>query len=393
MRIVYFLLLAFSVAFHILYKGDLSFVLLMFMIVLPLITLAVLIYSVVMTDVSAGFEQLSAQRGKAAVLKVTVRNKSVFPVICCIVEVIYKSLIPFDANRKNRYRLDASIGARASETFVFNISAAHCGTAEVYIKRVLLRDYLRIFAIPVKVSAAGKCISLPVIYPIQASVESSPVSADDGTAFSSYKSGDDPSEIFTLREYREGDSNNRIHWKLSSRTDDFIVKELSLPIGSSILIVTDFLECKNASSVDKILDVAFSVSSFLTEYGMSHSLAYAHSDYGIKRIEIDNTDKRLNAAAEICSEINTVTVFCSFAHSAASDEFFASRKHFSRIIIVSDSTDYARADELEALFGEAYLTIICTGTPDMADNNKEECRAEIIYADAEKLSEHELLII
>ena len=393
MRIVYFFLLSFSVAFHILYKGDLSFVLLMFMIILPLITLAVLIYSVIMTDVSAGFEQLAAQRGKAAVLKVTVRNKSVFPVICCVVEVVYKSLIPFDANGKNKYRLDASIGARASETFVFNISAAHCGTADVYIKRVLLRDYLRIFAIPVKVSATGKCISLPVIYPVQSSVESSPVSADDGTAFSPYKPGDDPSEIFALREYREGDSNNRIHWKLSSRTDDFIVRELSLPIGCNILIAVDLFGCRKASAADKVLDAAFSISDFLAKYSMSHSFAYSPSGHGIKRIEIDSTDKLLNAAAEVCSEISTVAVFRSFAQTAFTDDFFASRKHFSRVIVVSDSTDYARADELETLFGEAYLTIICTGAPDMSDNENEECRAEIIYADAEKLSEHELLII
>lgn len=392
MRIFYFFMLAFSVVFHIMYKGDLSFVLLMFMIILPLVTLAVLIYSVVMTDISAVFEQNSAPRSYSTVLKVTVRNRSFFPVICCVVDVIYKSLIPFDSIARNRYRLSASVGVRASETFVFNISADHCGTAEVYIKRVLLRDYLRIFAIPVKVSAEGKCISLPVIYPVQASVESLPVSAEDGTTFSPYKSGDDPSEIFALREYREGDSNNRIHWKLSSRTDDFIVKELSLPIGCNILIAADFFGCKNASASDRILDAAFSVSEFLAEYGIAHTFAYAQSDYDVKRIEIDCSDKWLDAATRLCSELSTVTVMHSFAQAAASDEFFTSRKHFSRAIVVSDNIDSARADELEALFGEAYLTIICTGAPD-ANEGDDECRTEIIYADAEKLSNNELLII
>lgn len=392
MRLIYFFMLAFSVVFHIMYKGDLSFVLLMFMIILPLVTLAVLIYSVVMTDISAGFEQISAQRSYSTVLKVTVRNRSFFPVICCVVDVIYKSLIPFDSNARNTYRLSASIGSRATETFVFNISADHCGMAEIYIKRVLLRDYLRIFAIPVKVSAEGNCILLPVIYPVQASVESLPVSDEDGTAFSPYKSGDDPSEIFALREYREGDSNNRIHWKLSSRTDDFIVKELSLPIGCNILIAVDFFGCKNASASDRILDAAFSVSEFLAEYGISHTFSYAQSGYDVKRIEIDSSDKRLDAATKLCSELSTVTVMHSFAQAVASDEFFASRKHFSRVIVVSDNMDSVRADELEDLFGKAYLTIICTGAPD-ANESDDECRAEIIYADAEKLSNNELLII
>lgn len=391
MRIFYFFMLAFSVAFHILYQGDLSFVLLMFMLALPFIMLAILIITALMTDVSAYFEQLSAQRGSSSVLKVTVRNRSVFPVTCCIVEIIYKSRIPFDPITANRYRLCAAIGGRASETFVFNISAVHCGTAEIYIKKILLRDYLEIFSIPIKTSASGKSISLPVIYPIQSTVESAPVSTDESTAFSPYKPGDDPSEIFALREYREGDSNNRIHWKLSSRSDDFIVKELSLPVGCKILIVADFCGCKKAMEIDGILDAAFSVSDFLAEYGTAHSFAYARSDYTVNRIEIDTPDKYLLAASEVCSELNSVAIENSFSQTAASDASFALRKQFSRVIAVTNSIDYVRTEELEALFSEAYITVICTGAPDTTEER--ECRTEIIYADAEKLSNYELLII
>ncbi|MBR4096633.1 MAG: DUF58 domain-containing protein [Oscillospiraceae bacterium] len=391
MRIFYFLMLAFSVVFHILYKGDLSFVLLMFMIILPIVTLIMTIVSAFTVHVSAGFEHLSALRGQPAVLKVNVRNKSLLPIGCCVVELFYISHIPFDTPARNRYRLSAAIGAKASEAFAFNITSQHCGTADVYVKRVLIRDYLRIFSIPVRVSAKGKCVSSPVLYPVQATIESMPVSADDGTAFSPYKSGDDPSEIFALREYREGDSNNRIHWKLSSRSENFIVKELSLPIGCNILLVTDFYSCTTASATDRILDSAFSVSNLLVEFGTAHTLAYARSDYSVKRAEIDTEDKRLAAASELCSELGNAITDFPFARAAASDEFFSSRKHFSRVIIFTDSTDFARTEELEALFGEAYITIICSGTPDTTDDEK--CRTEIIYADAEKLSNHELLII
>lgn len=391
MKIFYFFMLAFSVAFHILYEGDLSFVLLLFMIILPLVTLIVLIVSAVMTDISAEFEQLSAQRGNSAVLKVTVRNRSVFPVTCCVVEVVYKSHIPFADTRKNRYRLGASIGGRSCESFVFNISTNHCGTAEIFVRRIILRDYLRIFSIPLKLAVRGKCITLPVIYPVQASIESMPFSTDEGTAFSMHKSGDDPSEIFALREYREGDSNNRIHWKLSSRSENFIVKELSLPIGCNILIAVDLCGCGNASAVDGVLDAAFSVSDFLAENGVTHTFSFAHSDYGVKRFGIDNADKRLAAAVEVCSGLDSSAVSISFAQAVASDDFFASRKYFSRIIVISDSTDSARADELEELFGGTYLTVICTGATNTVDDK--DCRTEIIYADAEKLSNNELLII
>ena len=391
MRIFYFLMLAFSVAFHILYKGDLSFVLLMFMLVMPFATLAVAIASALTVHVSAGFDQLSTVRGKPAVFKVAVRNRNIFPIVCCTVEILYSSHIPFDASLKNKYRLNASIGGRTSETFTFNIFSEHCGTADVYIKRILIRDYLRIFSIPVKVSAKGECISTPVFYPVQSAIESAHVSSDDGTSFSPHKPGDDPSEIFSLREYREGDSNNRIHWKLSSRSESFIVKELSLPIGCNILLVTDFCGCKNASSADRILDAAFSISERLAEFSTAHTIAYARSDFSINRIEIDTADKCIAAASEICSELKTAITDFPFTQAAASDDYFAARKHFSRVITITEKTDFSQTEELEALFGEAYITVICTGAPDNIDDKK--CHTEIIYADAEKLSNHELLTI
>ncbi len=391
MRLFYFILLIFSAVFHVLYKGDLSFILLMFVLILPLIMLAMLIVTVLSTDVSANFEQLSAERGKTAVLKITVRNRSVFPVTRCIVEAVYKSAVPFDTAELNSYRLSAALGAHSSETFTLNISAAHCGTVDVHMKKIRLMDIMGLFSIPVKTRLSGKITSLPVIYPIQASVESSPVSTDESTAFSPHKPGDDPSEIFALREYREGDSNNRIHWKLSSRSENFIVKELSLPVGCRILIAADFCGCKNAASADKILDAAYSISDFLAEQGTSHTFAFACSDYSVHRSEINNSDKRLLAAVEVCSELKNSAINFTFAQSAASDDFFASGKHYSRVIVISDSTDAARTDELEALFREAYLTVICTGMPDAAEDDG--IRTEVIYADAEKLSNHELLII
>lgn len=393
MKIFYFVMLFFSVLFHILYKGDLSFVLLAFMAVLPFATLAVTIVTAFMTDASAHFEQLSAPRGSAAVLKVTIRNRSIFPVSCCAVEIAYKSRIPFDSALKNKYRLCAALGSKSCETFAFNISAEHCGTAEIYIKRFLLKDYLKLFSIPIKICAAEKSISLPVIYPVRAEIESMPVSADESEAFSPHKPGDDPSEIFALREYREGDSNNRIHWKLSSRSDNFIVKELSLPVGCKILLVTDFYGCNKASEIDGILDAAFSVSDFLAEHGTAHTMAYVRSDCTVKRTEIDTADKHMLAAAEICSELENASTALYFAQAAASDDFFASHKAFSRVIIFTDNIDYTRTEALEAMFGEAYVTVICTGSPNSSEYDDKECRIEIIYADAEKLGNYDLLII
>ncbi len=392
MRLFYFILLIFSAVFHILYKGDLSFVLLGFVVILPLFLLAMLLITASAVKVTAHFEQLSPARGDSAVLKLTVKNNSVFPIVSCAAEVRYKPSVPFEVPSVKKFRLSASIGARSEEAFALNIKPEHCGTVEISVAKIRLRDIMGLFSVPIKSKLSGEIISLPVIYPIQASIESGPAASSESSSFSPVKSGDDPSEIFALREYREGDSNNRIHWKLSSRSENFIVKELSLPIGCKILLVTDFSGCKNAASVDKILDTAFSVSHFLTEYGTAHSVAYACSDYTVHASEIADADKFHIAAAEMCEVLKDTAREITFAQAVSADGSFQVKNSFSRVIAVVADTDIARAEELQTLCGDAYLTIICTDASDTSGND-DEYRAEIIYADAETLSSCELLII
>ena len=54
--------------------------------------------------------------------------------------------------------------------------------------------------------------------------------------YSDEESGDDPSQIFEIRDYRPGDKMQKIHWKLSAKSDSLIVKEYSEPVGFAIVI-------------------------------------------------------------------------------------------------------------------------------------------------------------
>ena len=55
----------------------------------------------------------------------------------------------------------------------------------------------------------------------------------EGERFSEEVSGDDPSELFALRDYQPGDRMARIHWKLSARKGEWYVKEFSRPVGTA----------------------------------------------------------------------------------------------------------------------------------------------------------------
>lgn len=61
----------------------------------------------------------------------------------------------------------------------------------------------------------------------------------DSDTYSKTKSGEDVSEVFGLREYRPGDSWQKVHWKMTARQEHIWVKEYSLPIGASVVLAAE----------------------------------------------------------------------------------------------------------------------------------------------------------
>lgn len=51
----------------------------------------------------------------------------------------------------------------------------------------------------------------------------------DADIFDDLRPGYDPGEVFGIREFRDGDRLQNVHWKLSAKADELIVKENSLP--------------------------------------------------------------------------------------------------------------------------------------------------------------------
>ncbi len=98
----------------------------------------------------------------------------------------------------------------------------------------------------------------------------------DSKIFKKHNSGDDPSEIFALKEYVMGDKPNRIHWNLSLKHNELIVRHYSQPVNSSIILIIDFCGTSgaDAQALDTAAEVAFSIAFFLTENDIPFKLAY-----------------------------------------------------------------------------------------------------------------------
>ena len=89
-----------------------------------------------------------------------------------------------------------------------------------------------------------------------------------------YKKGDDPSEIFDIRDFKDGDRFQQIHWKLSSKTGHYMVKEGSLPLAKAVHIFID-LSAKDANEADLLIQGVYSVAmEFLSQGVPQHFIWY-----------------------------------------------------------------------------------------------------------------------
>jgi len=61
----------------------------------------------------------------------------------------------------------------------------------------------------------------------------------DADVYDDFQSGNDKSEVFDVREFREGDRMQSIHWKLSAKSEELLVREDSQPLACPLVFFLD----------------------------------------------------------------------------------------------------------------------------------------------------------
>ncbi|WP_026835371.1 DUF58 domain-containing protein [Eubacterium xylanophilum] len=234
------------------------------LLVLPIVMLIFLIILRVNTKVTVECKNPLAEKNtmdehaKVTII-MNVENRCKFlPIQKGIASVSYFNKFTGEKGKlKVRFSVDA--GKTRSRRIV--IDALHCGTVAVSVDRVKIYDYFSIFAMTV-----GKKFEKQYVL-VMPPVKDMYIDKDkwyqrnnlESDRFSLYKKGDDPSEIFNVRDFEDGDSFHRIHWKLSSKVGHYMVKEGSLPLSKLVTIFID-LCVKNEQESDLLVQGLYSIA-------------------------------------------------------------------------------------------------------------------------------------
>ena len=201
---------------------------------------------------------------------------------------------------KTRKWLRMEGGSDTADCF---LSIAEPGSYEIQLRRVRFYDLTGLFYLEQRAAARGEGAwlgVLPRIYPMGISL-SEAVRGFVGEAeiYDSARSGTDASETFKLRPFRDGDELRSIHWKLSAKEGELIVRENSMPRGCPVAVLVE----PAAAGKEAALQCVASLSFCLMDRECSHYVVwYSDGLQDIVRARVDNEESYYEALLQLLRE-------------------------------------------------------------------------------------------
>ena len=279
-KLLYLAVLAGLAVFSILYIDSLAIVLLLCTLILPVFLMISLIWVRCSTQASLQCTVSSCTVNESVPVSVIVENKCplFFPKVYTSVSVSHAL-----GEKTETVRLRFPLHSRNITKLTFYIRPDCCGSVKILLNPLKILDYLHLFHIRMKrMNYESELLVLPEKLSLPVNFSAEAVYDPEGTHYAN-KSGDDPSEIFNIREYHEGDAVSRIHWKLSSKSDKLFIREFGFPIEKQVLLLAEYLPSQEEDAfyrmqqAQSFLTLVYSLAFLMAEADMSAALAWHDS--------------------------------------------------------------------------------------------------------------------
>lgn len=219
----------------------------------------------------------AARRGEPASVTVLVSNGSRLPAGNATLNFQLRNLL---TGENKPIELPISLGGKKSETIRIELPTEHCGCLTAADGVLNCGEPFGLFHKRRAADVSGSYSVLPKETGIKLT-ESQILQYDmESYKYSMERSGADPTETFQIREYQPGDPVKGIHWKLSAKTGQTMLREPGLPVENNILLLIDKCRDMTPDQIDDMADLALSISLQLLRKEIVHSVGWADLEGG-----------------------------------------------------------------------------------------------------------------
>ncbi len=187
---------------------------------------------------------------------------------------------------------------RLSHEATWNLESCFCGGLRCRVIRVWALDLFGLLPLPLPCRGEKKITVMPNTFPVEVDDALSITRSDDCQEYAPDRRGQDMSETFQIRDYVPGDNLHQIHWKLSGKTGQLLVREASCPVDHSLVLLVERRQ-DNVSPrlADALMEAVISVCQSLVEAGKPFYLMWNETQ--LRQFAIGSEAQLPEAAASL----------------------------------------------------------------------------------------------
>lgn len=220
-KLIFCLVLVVAILFSILYMPVLSVYLLVSLLCVALLLFFVAHWCGTHVQASLDFPKTPATANQPCQGTVIVQSSTRLPITRVRV-MIQATEMPFQETLD--LRVHGAVTKNHPAHLPFTCTPQHCGTLHVAISQLRTYDWLTLFSHRRTICEEASVVILPVLSLPEAKSEKTTAPGDKHMTPTKA-----PGEFFQIRDYRPGDRPRDVHWKLSCRTPDLMVREFGEP--------------------------------------------------------------------------------------------------------------------------------------------------------------------
>jgi len=195
--------------------------------------------------VSGGLSERVVQRGEKVQLEVTLSCRGLIPVAPLLLEM------GAGVDQESR-RMIVDAGAARAVCFDLPCHAAHVGVMQPGVEAVTVTDLFGICSWRIEPRReGGGLLVLPQPFEVGEQIYAAGESGSESMA----RASEDVTSPADVRAYQQGDPMRKIHWKLSARKQELMVRRYEAPVMPDALVLLDCAVPPAQKTQEALLDV------------------------------------------------------------------------------------------------------------------------------------------
>lgn len=300
----YMIVIALDIYMMITFHGYINFLILVGLIVLP-------VYSVIGVRMAAShltmdvFVPLEPMEKKEEFkVRFVLHNPTYFPILNASVSAMIENRFYLDYGE---HTLNIPVRIKQDTEVEYPIEMEYCGRFIVSVSKITLLDLTGIYEVNVPVSIEKECLVFPSGLTNR---QEAGIMYQRGVteAMESREKGYDFSDISGIREYIPGDKLQNIHWKLSVKKDNLMVKERVSVSAQQLNVLVDLVN-DDSMCLEHILELFDGITRAFVEMNLPFTVFYYSVKHGVlKNFYIGNEVERKNCIEMILYDHSYSTV-------------------------------------------------------------------------------------